>query len=90
MVRHSRDAGQAQRVVRFGKQDHAQDGGAHAARELERREAAYAAQQAGGAHAEGDHGHDDHGAGHTGGHGKDDVIDADFREVGDDDKKKRA
>ena len=53
-------------------------------------EAAYAAQQAGGAHAEGDHGHDDHGAGHAGGHGKDDVIDADFREVGDDDKKKRA
>ena len=51
-------------------------------------EAAYAAQQAGG--ADGDHSHDHHGDTHAGGHGKDDVIDADFREVGDDDKKKRA
>jgi len=43
-------------------------------------EAMYAAQQAAGEGGEGEHASDD----------KDDVIDADFREVNDDDKKKRA
>jgi len=43
-------------------------------------EAMYAAQQGGG----------DHGEQHAAGEHKDDVIDADFREVGDDDKKKSA
>ena len=48
-------------------------------------EAMYAAGQGehGGEHADGHH------EDHDGDHGKDDVIDADFREVGDDDKKKR-
>ncbi|MCX8503551.1 MAG: molecular chaperone DnaK [Beijerinckiaceae bacterium] len=45
-------------------------------------EAMYAAGQ-----SEGNHEHEGH---HDDAHGKDDVIDADFREVGDDDKKKRA
>jgi len=49
-------------------------------------EAMYAAGQSDGGH---DHG-DDHEGHHDDAHGKDDVIDADFREVGDDDKKKRA
>ncbi len=47
-------------------------------------EAMYAAGQ-----SEGEHG-ESHEAHHDEAHGKDDVIDADFREVGDDDKKKRA
>ncbi len=48
-------------------------------------EAMYAAGpgEHGGEHADGHH------EDHDGDHGKDDVIDADFREVGDDDKKKR-
>ena len=48
-------------------------------------EAMYAAGQGehGGEHADGHH------EDHDGDHGTDDVIDADFREVGDDDKKKR-
>jgi len=49
-------------------------------------EAMYAAGQSEGNHEHGD----DHEGHHDDAHGKDDVIDADFREVGDDDKKKRA
>ena len=49
-------------------------------------EAMYAAGQSEGSHEHGD----DHEGHHDDAHGKDDVIDADFREVGDDDKKKRA
>ncbi len=49
-------------------------------------EAMYAAGQGEGGHEHGD----DHEGHHDDAHGKDDVIDADFREVGDDDKKKRA
>jgi molecular chaperone DnaK len=48
-------------------------------------EAMYAAGQGDAGHGE-DHAHSDHHDAHE----KDDVIDADFREVGDDDKKKRA
>jgi molecular chaperone DnaK len=47
-------------------------------------EAMYAAGQSEAGHGE------SHEAHHDEAHGKDDVIDADFREVGDDDKKKRA
>jgi len=47
-------------------------------------EAMYAAGQSEAGHSE------SHEAHHDEAHGKDDVIDADFREVGDDDKKKRA
>jgi molecular chaperone DnaK len=49
-------------------------------------EAVYAAGQSEGGHEHGG----DHEGHHDDAHGKDDVIDADFREVGDDDKKKRA
>jgi len=49
-------------------------------------EAVYAAGQGEGGHEHGG----DHEGHHDDAHGKDDVIDADFREVGDDDKKKRA
>ena len=50
-------------------------------------EAAYAAQQSGADAQAGAPHAEEH---HSSGHAKDDVIDADFREVGDDDKKKRA